>query len=122
MDPSLFRVAIVRRSKTIRSFMQMRHGSTVVLIPYLGLTGLQYLNYVDLSREMYAINDQSKTPDRETMDLVWKSIVHNLYYFEDSLLLVEKLAEVRFLRPESPVHTLIDNRPTGVRLGFTETA
>lgn len=78
-------------------------------VPYLGLRDLRQLRYMDIVSKVrisWLGRDAGNAP-QATMADVWKTVVMNIFWFEDSKLKAEKLAEVCLFIPVSSVPSMI---------------
>lgn len=74
----------------------LEDDNTRIELPYLGLRNLRQLRYMDIVSKVRISRlgrDAGGAP-RTTMSHVWKTVVMNMFWFEDSKLKEEKLAEV----------------------------
>jgi hypothetical protein len=74
----------------------LEDDNTRIELPYLGLRNLRQLRYMDIVSEIRIsrLGRDAGSAPRPTMAHVWKTVVMNIFWFEDSKLKQEKLAEV----------------------------
>ncbi len=65
-------------------------------IPYLGLRNLRQLHYLDIGSKVRVpyFGEDAGIALKPMMAHVWKTVVRQIFWFEDSKLKEEKLAEV----------------------------
>lgn len=74
----------------------LQDDNTRIELPYLGLRDLRQLRYMDLVSKVRIsrLGRDAGTAPEPTMAHVWKTVIMNVFWFEDSELKEEKLREV----------------------------